>query len=54
MRTEPEWPERVRAAALAALGQEEFARAWAEGQALSSEDAVALALENTEVVLHGK
>jgi tetratricopeptide (TPR) repeat protein len=54
MRIEPDGSERVRAAALAALGEEAFATAWAEGQALSQEEAVGLALRDTEVVLHGK
>jgi hypothetical protein len=35
----------VIAAARAALGEEEFAAAWAAGQALALEEAVALALE---------
>jgi hypothetical protein len=53
MRIEPDWAERLRAA-LAALGKEAFARAWAEGQALSLEDAVALALQDTEAQASGE
>jgi hypothetical protein len=36
----------------AALGEEAFAAAWAEGRALSLEDAVALALEDSDALRH--
>jgi tetratricopeptide (TPR) repeat protein len=37
----------------AALGEEAFAAAWAKGRALSLDEAVALALEDTDAVLQG-
>jgi hypothetical protein len=50
MRIEPDRAERIGAA----LGEEAFAMAWAEGLALPMEEAVALALEHTGAAPHGQ
>jgi hypothetical protein len=42
------------AAVRAQFGEMAFAAAWAEGRALSQEEAVALALQDAEAVLHGE
>jgi hypothetical protein len=50
---DPVTRDRQVAAVRAALGEEAFAAAWAEGRALPLEEAIALALEDTGAVPHG-